>query len=191
MQMLCTLWRASAGTPPPYNAGACRLARKLCVTTVPLHAAAVAASSQHRRSCRRREESGLGCDAVEGGTAWALLMAAQRRLPIYVFDDEVRGSSAQASSGRSGAVSSQRRRPFVPIPAAPQAGCPTCTRMWHAYDYASNRLLPLAGPEPCGQFGPLPTAPPQRFAGIGTRSLGPAGAPAIREVLQQCMRAKP
>lgn len=28
-------------------------------------------------------------DCVAGGTQWAVAMAAQRRLPVFVFDDEV------------------------------------------------------------------------------------------------------
>lgn len=39
----------------------------------------------------RREGSGVGMDCVAGGTQWAVAMAARLRLPIYVFDDEVRG----------------------------------------------------------------------------------------------------
>lgn len=36
----------------------------------------------------RHEETGLPCDCMAGGTAWAVLMAARLGKPVYVFDDE-------------------------------------------------------------------------------------------------------
>ena len=49
---------------------------------------------------RRREESGLGMDCVAGGTQWAVAMVAQRRLPVFVFDDEVSGQVCCQLLGR-------------------------------------------------------------------------------------------
>lgn len=73
---------------------------------------------------------------VEGGTGWAVMMAKQQGLPVYVFDET------------------------KPKP-----------QWWH-YDNQTDQFQPIDG------YPPLV----QRYAGIGSRQLGPAGRAAIQSL---------
>lgn len=136
-------------------------------------------------------------------------MAAQKQLPIFVFDDEVRercvgrgcrgsgqGAQAQGSPWESHVLLSAPFAEQSLLAHCLQEGCTQCTQQWHYFDDASGRLVPLAGDsaesalaleqaQPAAAAHPLLPPPlPQAFAGVGTRSLGPAGLQAIRQLYE-------
>ncbi len=66
-----------------------------------------------------------------------------------------------------------------------QAGCRQCSQHWHVFDFANGCMVPL--PE---DHALLPPLLPEQFAGIGTRSLGAAGAAAIWRLCAASLGAK-
>ncbi|KAL4423178.1 hypothetical protein ABPG77_000311 [Micractinium sp. CCAP 211/92] len=66
-----------------------------------------------------------------------------------------------------------------------EAGCRQCSQRWHVFDFANGCMVPL--PE---DHALLPPLLPEQFAGIGTRSLGAAGAAAIWRLCAASLGAK-